>query len=69
MLTEAWHFEEADRPKFYIRMQTPTGGSYEYETSEETFWQCGEGMVGEAEIQGKWLGKFVPYIGAATGTV
>jgi len=63
MISAAWEFEEALRPRFYVRMQTSPTDIAEYECVDAVFWSCGEGMVGEAEIQGKWLGKFVPYIG------
>jgi len=63
MLTQSWEFAEADDPRFYVRMQTGQGQSAEYECVEQVFFQCGEGMWGEAEVQGKWLGKFTPYIG------
>ncbi len=55
--------EFADRPRFYIRGVMPNGVASEYECSEEVWRQAGEGMYGEAEIQGKWLGRFIPYVG------
>lgn len=53
--------EYAEKIKFYVRLALPGQGSIEFRTSPETFWNCGEGMTGTAEIQGKWLGRFFPY--------
>lgn len=55
--------EFAEGPRFYVRGQTPDGVVLEYEASEAVWRQAGEGMYGEAELQGKWMGRFVPYIG------
>jgi hypothetical protein len=63
MLTNSYEFEFANEPRYYVRMQTDQDRISEYECVEAVFFSCGEGMYGEAEIQGKWLGKFVPYIG------
>jgi hypothetical protein len=63
MLTNSYEFEFANEPRYYVRMQTDHDRISEYECVEAVFFSCGEGMYGEAEIQGKWLGKFVPYIG------
>jgi hypothetical protein len=62
-ISEAWEFEEALLPKYYVRMVTERGRSFEYECPPEVFWACGEGMWGEAELQGRWVGRFTPYIG------
>ncbi len=59
--------EYAKKPKFYIRGMLQNGMVGEFQTSREVFYNSGEGMTGEAEIQGKWLGKFVPYIGESAG--
>jgi F0F1-type ATP synthase membrane subunit c/vacuolar-type H+-ATPase subunit K len=63
MLTNSYDFEFANEPRFYVRMQTAQDRISEYECAEAVFYTCGEGMYGEAEIQGKWIGKFIPYIG------
>lgn len=63
--TDPIDIEHADRPKFYVRLALPQQGSIEFRTSPETFWNCGEGMTGTAEIQGKWLGRFLPYMQAS----
>ena len=63
LITAEWDIEVADRPKFYVRGMFEDGVVGEFETTMEVYYQAGEGMTGEAEIQGKWLGRFVPYIG------
>lgn len=58
-----WELEGAEDPRFYVRMRTPDGKVGEYPVASETYFNCGEGMAGEAEIQGRWVGRFTPYIG------
>jgi len=65
LLTSDVDIEIADRPRFYVRGVQPDGVVGEFETTIEVYYQAGEGMYGEAELQGKWLGRFVPYIGMA----
>ncbi len=67
LLTAEWDIEVAEKPKFYIRGRTPEGLVGEFETTVEVYFMSGEGMYGEAELQGQWLGRFVPYIGAPSG--
>lgn len=55
--------EFADKPRFYVRGMLESGLVGEFETKLEVYFCAGEGMTGEAEIQGTWLGKFAPYIG------
>jgi hypothetical protein len=64
MLSETWMIEEAENPRFYVRLQVAPGQVGEFECPREVFWECGEGMSGEAEIQGRWVGRFTPYIGS-----
>ena len=59
--TDAESIEYAENPRYYVRLALPGRGSVEFRTAPETFWNCGEGMTGTAEIQGKWLGRFLPY--------
>jgi hypothetical protein len=63
LLTSDWEIEGADNPRYYIRAMYANGVSEELETTPEVYFQCGEGMFGEAEIQSRWLGRFTPYIG------
>lgn len=67
MLTADWELEQADDPRHYVKLRLPTGEVEEFECSPETFFHCGEGMEGEAQTEGKWLGRFVPYIGIPGG--
>lgn len=66
-MTDPVEIENADRPRFHVRLTMPGEGSIELNTSEETFWWAGEGMVGTAELTGKWLARFTPDMGAGTG--
>jgi hypothetical protein len=66
MQTDETQLEFLDGIKYYVRVLSPTEGSIEYQCVEEVFYACGEGMMGEAEIQGKWLGAFRPYMGGTT---
>ena len=61
MHTEAGQMEFYDDLKYYVRLSAAGIGSVEYECVDEVFWMCGEGMKGDAEIQGRWLGAFMPY--------
>lgn len=63
LLAADWQMEGQERLRYYIRAMLPDGTVDEFETSEIVFWQCGEGMVGQAQTQGRWLGAFVPYVG------
>lgn len=63
MITDDFDIQSADRPRFYVRAISREGVVIELETTIEVFYQAGEGMVGEGQIQGRWLGSFVPYIG------
>jgi hypothetical protein len=63
MIHDFYEFEAADKPRYYVKAVTQHGVVHEFETTPEVFGQAGEGMVGEGEIQGQWLGRFVPYIG------
>jgi hypothetical protein len=63
MVTDESEFEFLDRPKFYVKVLSPVEGSVEYQCRHEVFLNCGEGMMGDAEVQGQWLGAFRPYMG------
>jgi hypothetical protein len=51
------------KTKFYVRMELGNGNRVEFQCVREVFDQCGEGMRGESQYQGRWLGLFRPYIG------
>ncbi|MGV3618585.1 MAG: hypothetical protein ACO1SV_24955 [Fimbriimonas sp.] len=59
-----WEIEAEDRVRYYVRATYPNAAVGEYEVSPEVYHSCGEGMTGEAEIQGRWIGRFIPYIGS-----
>ena len=63
MVTDESEFEFLDRPKFYVKMLSPIDGSVEYQCHHAVYLNCGEGMIGDAEVQGQWLGAFRPYMG------
>jgi hypothetical protein len=64
LITAEWEVEAAEKPRFYVRGVMENGVVGEFETSIEVYFNAGEGMYGEAELQGQWLGRFVPYVGA-----
>jgi hypothetical protein len=66
LLPSELDIEFAIKPKFYLRAMLQDGSIGEFETTVEVFFQAGEGMTGEAEIQGMWVGRFIPYIGMPT---
>jgi len=55
-------FEEIDSPKakFYVRIKTADGRDEEFECSPALIDQVGEGMIGNAQVKGRWMGSFVP---------
>ena len=63
LLTSDLDIEMAERPRYYVRVLTQAGVVIELESTVEVFYQSGEGMYGEGELQGNWLGRFTPYIG------
>jgi hypothetical protein len=66
MLVADWEIEMAENPRYYVRLDFgPEMGTLECECSLPTYYQCGEGMTGMAELQGKWVGAFQPNMGAA----
>ena len=65
MLVADWEIEAAENPRYYVRLDLGADlGTLECECSEQLFHQCGEGMTGTVELQGKWLGSFIPNVGA-----
>jgi hypothetical protein len=63
MITAEWELEQADNPHHFVRLEFGPNDVRELECSEQVYFQCGEGMFGDVELQGKWLGKFTPYVG------
>ncbi|MEA2551988.1 MAG: hypothetical protein QOJ65_164 [Fimbriimonadaceae bacterium] len=62
-----WDLVDPDL-RFYVRMELSDGNKAEFQCVREVFDQCGEGMRGEAQYQGRWLGAFRPYIGGQPPT-
>jgi len=58
-----YDLDAVEDPRFYVKASLSNGVVGEFETSVEVFFNSGEGMCGEAELQGQWLGRFVPYVG------
>lgn len=63
-----WEWTERDDLRFFVRMRTDRQRVSEYECHKDVFFLCGEGMTGQAEVQGRWLGRFTPYIGPGVST-
>lgn len=63
MHTDPSYIEGIDDPRFYVRLAFGGDAPEEFRCEEQVFWQAGEGMTGEAEVQGRWLGRFTPYRG------
>ena len=52
--------------RFYVRLQPPNQVSREFRCGVPVWYQCAEGMLGIAYIQGDWVGQFTP-TGNASG--
>ncbi len=66
LVTSEADMDAVDRPKFYVRAVLEDGRVGEFEAPIEVFFSAGEGMTGDAELQGQWLGRFTPHIGYQT---
>lgn len=64
MLTQDWEMDQP-RLRHFVKLDVGGGEVLEFQCRYEVFSQAGEGMVGQASVQGKWLGAFVPAIGTA----
>jgi hypothetical protein len=55
-------FEDLDHPrtKFFVRLKGQDGQDDEFECSQDLIAQIGEGMVGNVQVKGRWLGSFTP---------
>jgi hypothetical protein len=67
MMTDDFSVANMEKPKYFVRLDIGSGENAEYQCAEKTYWEAGEGMLGDAEIQGKWLGQFTPYFGVDQG--
>lgn len=55
-------YEVLDHPKckFFVRIKNAQGQDFELECARELMDQIGEGMVGNVQMKGRWLGSFTP---------
>jgi hypothetical protein len=53
-----WDIDSLANPQFYVQLEIPGRGAKEFRTSRALFEQIGEGLTGEAAVQGNWLGEF-----------
>jgi hypothetical protein len=51
---------DAPKSKFIVRLKLPDGSDQEYECASQLLDQIGEGMIGNVQIRGRWLGSFTP---------
>jgi hypothetical protein len=63
MLTEEYQWDGMDDVKFYVKIETPGEQPQEYQCVQPVYETCGEGMIGQATVDGRWLGAFSPYLG------
>lgn len=62
VMSSDWAADSDDfRP--FVRLYSPTRGALEFECAMPVWDQCGEGLLGEAVVQGRWLSSFTPYRG------
>ncbi len=62
-VTEEYLWETEPKLRFFVKMKLPNGELREFLTTMRVYMNCGDGMRGEAVIDGKWLGSFTAYIG------
>ena len=53
---------EFDAPgaRYYVRLKMPDGRDEEFECAHDLVMQVGEGMIGNVQVNGHWLGSFIP---------
>lgn len=66
IMSSDWAVDSEDF-KPYVRLHSPTRGAIEFQCAFPVWDQCGEGMIGEAVIQGRWLSSFKPYMSGIAG--
>lgn len=62
MANDEYMWQEGDDIKFYVKLRFANGTVQEFQTTVEVYNMCGEGMKGDALIDGKWLGGFTANI-------
>lgn len=55
-----WQDYPPEQLRFYVRLRLPNRQHEEFECAPEVFQSVGEGMRGEAVVQGNWLCQFRP---------
>ena len=68
MVVDEWLFDEREDIKFYVKLELTGGAIREFQCRREVHAMCGEGMVGAATFDGRWLGGFVPQLGGGQGS-
>ena len=68
MVVDEWLFDERDDLKFYVKLALTGGAIREFQCRREVHAMCGEGMVGAATFDGRWLGGFTPQMGGGQAT-
>lgn len=63
LLHDEWSQMNTEKARFYLHLRDEQGVVEEYECLPAVFFASGEGMYGEAELQGRWVGRFTAYIG------
>lgn len=67
LFNEMDFLEDDPEIKFYVQLQPEYGPKVELKTNYVVWTTCGEGMTGDAVVQGDWLGGFIPRIGDGQG--
>jgi hypothetical protein len=58
---------EDPQTRFFVRLEIPGRGTSEYRCAAPVWGQCGEGLTGNALVQGDWVSQFVRDIGDGRG--
>jgi len=51
---------DAPNARYYVRLKMPDGRDEEFECAHDLVMQVGEGMIGNVQVNGRWLGSFIP---------
>ncbi len=58
-----WREYPAEELRFFVRLRfLPNRKEEEYECTQEVFQTIGDGMQGDAVVQGRWLRQFTPQL-------
>ncbi len=68
MLNEWWDLEDGEKLRYYVKLQIPNKPEIiEFECDVPVFHAALEGSSGQATFQGRWLGRYVVYMGDGSG--